>query len=378
MAPIIDRHATSFSSAPQPPSPIMSLSTKPAPPPPLKTRTLPSSSSITTSSTNAPERRFPRASPTTTTYSPNRFNTHNHTLNAKERDSPKLLYDLPIPIPVSPDPSALAVGEREREREESAIGSVSGHPLLDGAGGGEDRPRFGGGYERRGSGSAASTRRPSGLLNGNGNGSGSGNASAYVARASRSRTASRDRSDNGGTITTGLGFDNATLTNYPSRTGPGAGGSSSRVSPVKSIMDHTTHTPSIRTRPAPPASRRRSSETTLPAPAYPGVTPQPDSNPNLKPKPKAPYPPQSRSSTANVSLNNDRNRATGATPPPIPYRTTPSPHARNLSAPASAGGGAGIESGEGSLASLGGQGSVALSYARGEGGVGSPSPGVSI
>lgn len=298
------------------------------------------------------------ASPTTYSFNPSPVKAyHTHSQHAGQ-----IMYD--IPVPISPNPESSGVMENlignNNNLDNGAIGSVSAHPLIGGStamGNGRTKSTYsasiGGGQERKTgnalayaqSRSAGPPRMPPRSRRGSretveritlsrndssfvGNGSGSGHGSGSGSGVGTYGSAGRE-------------------TLSASTSGSTLGGGSS---PVKTAYDHRTR--SSTTTPTPLGSQTRRSTDVSPGPYR-----------DKKP---------ARSKT-------------GPTPPPriqtaqTPSRLgSPSP---NRQGEMFASGGTGSvmrEAREGSLYTVGQQ-SVAGSYVRREGGgVGSPSPGVSL
>ena len=317
-------------------TPVIMSGYRPSPPP------------VRTHNLNPPPKRSrtkENASPTTYSFNPSPVKAHHsHTQHAGQ-----IMYD--IPVPISPNPESSGVMENlTASSDAGAIGSVSAHPLI-GSTTGRARSTYdpsAGGPERK-----------------------TGNAIAYAQSRSagpprmppRSRRGSRETVDritlsrNDSSFTTSTGGSGAGTygsagreTLSASTSGGTLGGGSS---PVKAAYDH-----------------RQRSNTTTPTPLGPSQ----------------------RSTDVLISPYHDHvpvRSKTGPTPPPrlqtsqahqqVPSRLgSPSPNRQGEMFTSGAAGSMMREAREGSLYTVGQQ-SVAGSYVRREGGgVGSPSPGVSL
>jgi len=267
------------------------------------------------------------ASPTTYSFNPSPVKAY----HSKSQTAGQILYDIPVPVSPNPD-SLVAVSSTE-----GFVGNVSEHPLI--------ASPIGDGSNSRSRSLYSSEKK-------------TGNAIAYAQSRSggaprvhsRSRRGSRETLERMN-LNGRADSDTAYGSSKELLTTSGSGSTlASGSSPVKSGYE-----PGYRDRQRMPMPRRRSSESSSRATI--NTTQQARSRPGPTPPPRS-YtyqPPQ--------------------LPPSLPSRRgSPSPNKQSdLLSP---GGTMMREAKEGSMYTIGQQ-SVASSYARREGGVGSPSPGVS-
>ena len=272
-------------------------------------------------------RAYNPASPTTYSFNPSPVKAY----HSKSQTAGQILYDIPVPVSPNPD-SLVAISSRE-----GFVGTVSEHPLI--------ASSSGDGSNSRSKGLYSSEKK-------------SGNAIAYAQSRSggaprlhsRSRRGSREileRMNTNGTADSDMSYGSS----KELLTTSGSGSTlASGASPVKSGYDAGNRGPQRM-----PMPRRRSSESSSRATINTTQQVRSRAGPTPPPRSYTYQPPQ--------------------LPPSLPSRRgSPSPNKQaDLLSP---GGTMMREAKEGSMYTVGQQ-SVASSYARREGGVGSPSPGVS-